>query len=793
VGFTDAMSVNVGETIGFKVKTDASDYRIEVYRLGYYGGNGARLVATVSPSVSLPQEQPECLSEPSSHLVDCGNWTASASWNVPSSAVSGVYFARLIRRDTGGASHMVFVVRDDTSRSDIVFQTADATWQAYNAYGGSALNNETAKVSYNRPVHISGPSSTSYFESEYRMVRWLEANGFSVAYVSAADVADNAALLQNHRALVIAGQNSFTSSEERSNIEAARDNGLNLAFFSGRNLLWKTRWEPGMDSSQPRRTLVCYRQSASQLSDAADVAAWTGLWRDLRPENALTGLLYMVDQGTQDQTIRVPAVQSRMRFWRDTAVAAQVVGETVRVGLGTLASGWDVDVENGFRPAGLVSVSQSTYATDAVFDGRGGYTHGTATHSAVLYRARSGALVFNAGTPRWSWAIDAGQPGITHAPDLELQQATVNLLADMGAQPATPFAAIRVASPSTDIVAPAAGVTLPLTVRYGKPTRITGAAVDSGPGVVSAVEVSIDNGQTWRRAEGAETWSFDWTPLSMTGSAAVLMRVVDDSGNLSDTSAVSFAVEGGPTLWDGELQPTVPQYNDPAPVVLGMKFRSDIAGYVRAIRFFKGLRNTGVHIGSLWTSDGRKLASVTFANESASGWQEAHFRTPVFIEANTTYVVSYLAPNGWYAADARFFNKSITSPPLRALADGEDGPNGVFTYDTGAFPDHSYSSTNYWVDVLFSTSDRRALNPEATNHVTLAWTASDSQDVAGYYIYRSQDPTGPYALVNSVPIPETTYIDADVIPGQTYTYYVTAANSLGFQSVYSNPTTVTIP
>ena len=108
------MSVDRGGTIRFKVKTTASNYHIDIYRLGYYQGNGARLQASnVRPTASLPQSQPNCITTAATGLIDCGNWGVSASWTVPAASVSGVYIARLVRDDTGGASQIPFVVRDD--------------------------------------------------------------------------------------------------------------------------------------------------------------------------------------------------------------------------------------------------------------------------------------------------------------------------------------------------------------------------------------------------------------------------------------------------------------------------------------------------------------------------------------------------------------------------------------------------------------------------------------------------------------------------------------------------------
>ena len=151
-------------------------------------------IATFVPTAALPQVQPPCLTETATGLVDCGNWAESASWLVPATATSGIYFAKLTRTDNGGASHIFFIVRDDAGNADLLFQTSDTTWQAYNRYGGKSLyrvwRNQPAryKVSYNRPLTVRGTTpANSAFNAEYPMVRWLEANGFNVSYISGID------------------------------------------------------------------------------------------------------------------------------------------------------------------------------------------------------------------------------------------------------------------------------------------------------------------------------------------------------------------------------------------------------------------------------------------------------------------------------------------------------------------------------------------------------------------------------------------------------------------------------
>src|SRR6266481_601795 len=199
-----------------KNSTNAVLWRIDIYRLGYYQGNGARLVTSVSPPAPLPQNQPPCLTDSSTGLTDCGNWAVSASWAVPSTATSGIYFARLVRLDTGEASPVIFVVRNDSSRSDILVQTSDPTWHAYNNYGGSSLYAGTPhyKVSYNRPFNVPN-LNTWLLTSETPMLRWLEANGYDLSYFSGVDTDRDGALITQHKIFMSVAHDEYWSGGQR--------------------------------------------------------------------------------------------------------------------------------------------------------------------------------------------------------------------------------------------------------------------------------------------------------------------------------------------------------------------------------------------------------------------------------------------------------------------------------------------------------------------------------------------------------------------------------------------------
>src|SRR6185436_15537808 len=178
---------------------------------------------------------------------------------------------------------------------------------------------------------------------------------------------------------------------------------------------------------------------------------------------------------------------------------------------------------------------------------------------------------------------------------------------------------------------------------------------DNGGGVVAGVEVSVDGGTTWKMAQGTAAWTFDWTP-GTPGTATVRIRAIDDSGNREAVGGgTTFTVVPGDcpctTLFSASALPAVADVFDESPVELGLKFRADVNGFVKGVRFYKSDANTGTHVGNLWAATGgAPLATATFTNETPSGWQEVLFNVPVAVSANTTYVVSYHTNVGHYSA-----------------------------------------------------------------------------------------------------------------------------------------------
>ena len=550
-GFSTDISYAPGEIVELKVDSAATAYRVDVYRLGHYGGAGARKVATVPPSATLAARQPSPLVDVESGLIDCGGWQVSARWTVPVDAVSGVYVAKLVRTDgVDGSSHVVFVVRDDERGAELLFQTSDTTWQAYNTYGGRSLyrpsrRTRALKVSYDRPLdtRASEPSS-SFFAAEYPMIRWLEANGYDVSYTTGVDTARRGSQLLEHDVFLSVGHDEYWSGEQRANVEAARDAGVHLAFFSGNAVFWKTDWEPSMtDPTAEHRTLVCRKESHGDVRRAPE---WTGSWRDPssgdpRPENALQGNIFTVN-GPRWDPITVSSDEGKMRFWRNTALASLAADETARLPAGVLGHEWNEDLDNGHRPAGLVRLSTTSVRVRTRLRDHGStFGAGRATHHLTLHRHDSGALVFGAGTVQWSWGLDDhhdNPPGKTSPPpDVRVQQATVNLFADMGVQPATLQPGLVRSAAWIDVALPVALLRSPRAgrvARVGRRMTITGSATNER-GVVGAVEVSVDGGATWHPASGRSIWHWSWVPETE-GSATIVARAANDVGFLGPPS-----------------------------------------------------------------------------------------------------------------------------------------------------------------------------------------------------------------------------------------------------------------
>ena len=478
-------------------------------------------------------------------------------------------------------SHITFVVRDDSSHSDIVLQTSDATWQAYNTYGGNSLYRCTNPcppgdpttykgayaVSYNRPLNTAADDSgrsALFTGGEWPMIRFLEANGYDVSYISQVDTQASPALLRNHELFISSGHDEYWSAEQRASMEQARDAGANLAFFTGNTGFWKTRYAPSTAGpSTPNRTLISYKDT--HFTEQEDPVTWTGTWRDgrfasaadnIRPENALTGGSFLVNSGTSE--IKVPAAFGKLRMWRNTDAAGLASGEPdARVLRRSATSGTSTPTTasaRGQHPALGDHATNLEVFTDygsTTQVGRDGHAphddvQGPERRTRVQHQHR--AVVVGSGRL---------QTENGNAPDRNMQQATVNVLADLDARPGTLAPNLMPASKTTDTSPPTATLNTPAGLgRRQRDVTLSGTAADTGGGRVAGIEVSTDGGATWHPANGTTSWTYSWFAHG-NPTATIKVRATDDSANLGNADCRHVGHRHCPcSLWGGQVAPS---------------------------------------------------------------------------------------------------------------------------------------------------------------------------------------------------------------------------------------------
>jgi hypothetical protein len=239
--------VRAGETISFHVSTNPpSQFTIEIYRTGYYGGTGGRLMKELGPFQGRTKPDPEIGPK---RLRDCA-WDACAELQIPSEWLSGVYVGKLTARKDGTQSYVIFIVRDDR-KADFIFQCSDTTWQAYNRWPSQFALYDDGKeqwywggdvqVSFNRPYGkycqiLDAPLSTGsgeWFLWEFPLAYWMEQQSYDVTYISNLDAHRDARDLVRAKGMLSLGHDEYWSPEMFANVSAARDAGVSLAFLSG--------------------------------------------------------------------------------------------------------------------------------------------------------------------------------------------------------------------------------------------------------------------------------------------------------------------------------------------------------------------------------------------------------------------------------------------------------------------------------------------------------------------------------------------------------------------------------
>ncbi len=434
-GYASQIDVLPGNELDLHVSTaPATSYRVEIYRIGWYRGSGARLVACL-PTCTTDEAGTTQLTPPfdaSTGYLNAG-WPVTDRFTVAPSWTSGYYLAELVLTqgpDAGHGSWVPFIVRAPaTQPSNILVQAPVNTWQAYNDWGGRSLYFNfngvgDNHVSFDRPFDeasmktADGPATDNANlpqVSEFPLVRFLERTGYDVSYTTDVAVDSSPAELLRHRLAIVAGHDEYWTKGIRDAYERARDLGTNLAFVGANIGFWQMRYEDG------RRTIVEYRNPGPDPE--TDPALKTMLFRQLatpRPECRLLGVEGLVEPGNQsigikDLTANPAALGDR--WFAGTGFTAS----TVLAGL--VGYEWD-----------LITPGCATPPLTDLF-----HVSGTPSYDGVRYTAPSGARVFSAGSLRFSWGLDDTM-GYGSPP---LQQLMRNALDDL-TRPAPP-ASVRAA------------------------------------------------------------------------------------------------------------------------------------------------------------------------------------------------------------------------------------------------------------------------------------------------------------------------------------------------------------
>jgi len=420
-GYASAPSVNKGANLTFYVTVNpAGTFSMDIYRMGWYGGLGGRLITSTGLVGGV--SQPACPTVDNATLLLACNWSPSYTLAVPTTWTDGVYLAVLSSTVGSYQNYVPFVVRDDSRQAGLLYQQPVNTYQAYNSWGGKSLytynsTNSTRayKVSFDRPYSDDG--SADYFGWEVYLVQWLEQNGYDVTYATDVDVATNPSRMRSTKGLLVAGHNEYWSASMYDAVQGARDAGVSLAVFGSNDAYWQVRYESS-GSGKANRVLVCYKTSdAPNPVDPISVsnpALTTTQWRQSpvnRPEQTLFGVQFTSQTGnTWDNT--VPYVVSNSGHWAYSGTGFSDGSSVAGI------AGYEADrVFNEFpQPSNQASslLSRSPYTS---------VTGASDYQNAVVYKALSGAYVFASGTEAWSWGLS--RPGFQNS---GIQQTTRNIL-----------------------------------------------------------------------------------------------------------------------------------------------------------------------------------------------------------------------------------------------------------------------------------------------------------------------------------------------------------------------------
>jgi hypothetical protein len=413
-GFAAKSSTRPGGSVDLKVTVaPAQDFQVDVLRLGYYQGHGARLLRHLGPIHGIQQKP--CTVDSTTNMVSC-DWKTSVRLYISEEWVSGVYVAVLSSAGKFQSLLPFWVVGDDR-HSDLLFLSSLNTYQAYNNFPydppasdpfglpqnghslydfNSAGGIPSVKVSFDRPFksQYGGPGDGGVFDFEPELIAFLEQNGYDVTYAPDPEIDKHPEMLLHHRAIVIGGHSEYWT---RTNYDAAitaRARGVGLAFISANEIYWQVRYEKNKDGV-PRRVMVGYKDF--QPDPIPDPNLRTIKWRDLgRPEQKLIGVQFPID-GNQNWGGQ-PYVPEHTEHW---VYAGSGLSEDVPVDVE--AVGYEMD--NYDATVGTPEGTEYTILAESPFVNFNNINY---IHNSTIYRGTGGNWVWATGSMDWAWTLSPG-------------------------------------------------------------------------------------------------------------------------------------------------------------------------------------------------------------------------------------------------------------------------------------------------------------------------------------------------------------------------------------------------
>jgi hypothetical protein len=425
-GWTDQVSAARGERVRLYVSTTARRFRVEAYRMGWYGGHGARLVWRSAPVAGRRQPPPTLT--PGTNMV-ATRWRPSLVVGIGPDWPPGVYLLKLVA--TTGQRYVPLTVRDDASRAALAVLNAVTTWQAYNLWGGrnqyvgpdGRLETRSRVVSFDRPYAASGASE--FLGNEYPLVQLVERLGLDVTYWTSIDLHRHPQRLLAHRGLVSLGHDEYWSTRMRRGAEAGRAAGVNLAVLGANAVYRHIRLEAS--PTGPHRQQVNYKPWSAPDDPAwrTDPSQVTTDWRRPplnNPESRLLGAQY------ECNPVHAAGVVAQPSSWL-------FAGTGVRAGSrlpGLVGDEYDRVQPDAPRPGGVEVLLHSPVRC------LGAAVRGPSFADTTYYTARSGAGVFNAATSSWVCQLDRACAKSRRSPITArvVRTVTVNLLRAFARGPA---------------------------------------------------------------------------------------------------------------------------------------------------------------------------------------------------------------------------------------------------------------------------------------------------------------------------------------------------------------------